>query len=146
MKKSDIEILVRGVLVRNGWLLVCHNKRKDNVFLPGGHLEFGERAKDALRREIAEETGKKCSAGRFLGASEHSFIYKGRRVCEINLVFEMAIAGASPRRPVPSRESRIEFFWLPLAKLAGSRLQPYPMRQALPRWLKSRTANWSSSV
>lgn len=35
--------LSRGVLIRNGKLLVAHAIGQNNTFLPGGHIEFSER-------------------------------------------------------------------------------------------------------
>lgn len=143
--KKEIEILARGVLVLGGQLLVCHNRRKGNYFLPGGHIEFGEAAKAALKREIEEEIGLPCAVGCFLGAAEHAFRWKGARVCEINLVFEMRVRGLKAGRPVPSMEKKLEFLWAPVAKLAKSKLEPFPLRKQLPSWLKSHGAPWSSS-
>ena len=143
---KDIELLARGVLVRDGHILLCHNRKKKNYFLPGGHIEFNEAAKAALQREIKEETGLKNSVGRFLGASEHAFKYKGRRVCEINIVFEFNIRGARAARPVPSAEKKLEFIWFPLRKLSRSRIEPQTMIKDLPDWLKNaRSSRWGSS-
>lgn len=143
---KEIEILARGVLVRSGHVLLCHNRKKKNYFLPGGHIEFGESARGALRREICEETGLKNTVGRFLGASEHTFKYKGKRVCEINIVFEFELHGARAARPVPSAEKNLEFIWFPLRKLARSRIEPYTLVKDLPDWLKNvRSSRWGSS-
>jgi 8-oxo-dGTP diphosphatase len=143
---KGIEIIVRGVLVRNGHILLCHNKRKKNYFLPGGHIEFNEGAKLALQREIREETGLKSEVGRFLGATEHTFRNKGQRLCEINLVFEFEIRGARASRLVPSAEKKIEFVWLPLRKLSQSRIKPPTLIKDLPDWLKNdRSPRWGSS-
>ena len=60
-----------------------------NTFLPGGHVEFGESAKDALVREIDEELGITCTVGKFLGLVEHKWMNKGVLNCEINQVFEV---------------------------------------------------------
>lgn len=38
-------------------LIVRSNKWKDKYSVPGGHIEVGERAEDAIRREVKEETG-----------------------------------------------------------------------------------------
>ena len=70
---KKIEILARGVLVQNGRVLLCHTKGAANTYLPGGHVEFKESARAALCREIKEEMGLDSTAGRFLGAVEHSF-------------------------------------------------------------------------
>ncbi|MFY9526813.1 MAG: NUDIX domain-containing protein, partial [Limnochordia bacterium] len=38
-------------------LLLRQQKWNDEYVIPGGHVEWGERLEDALRREISEETG-----------------------------------------------------------------------------------------
>ena len=44
-----IDLIARAVIVRDARLLVAHSVGAGNKFLPGGHIESGEFAADALR-------------------------------------------------------------------------------------------------
>ncbi len=49
-----------GALIVNekGEVLIVRSKKwYDKYTVPGGHIELGERAEDAIRREVKEETG-----------------------------------------------------------------------------------------
>lgn len=143
MGRNEIELLVRGVWLRGANVLLCRNRRKGNIYLPGGHLEWGESALDSLAREWQEELGLKCRVGRFLGAVEHTFDDGEERVCEINLVFRVHVPGAPSQ--VVSCEPRLEFFWFPLARLPRSQLEPRALRTQLSTWLRGRGPGWAST-
>jgi len=130
-----IEIIVRGVLVIDEWVLLCHSAGADNTFLPGGHIEFNESAPDALLREMKEETGLAIEADRLLGVVEHAFVQQGVQHCEVNLVFEMSADGLNPRVAPASRETKISFRWARTDALAEEQLEPKPLQRLLPLWI-----------
>ena len=76
---------VRAVIVRDNKVLLAHTKGAANTFLPGGHIELGEKAEEALAREIREELGEESRTTSFLGAIENSWVQDGVRQHEINL-------------------------------------------------------------
>lgn len=132
---KDIEILARGVCVKDGFVLLCHTQGANNTYLPGGHVEKGEGAAAALEREMAEECGCCARAGRFLGVVEHGFIQKSRLHFEINLLFFIDIPGFSARRPVKAKESHLDFLWHPVSCLELVRLEPVVLCRILKAWL-----------
>jgi 8-oxo-dGTP pyrophosphatase MutT (NUDIX family) len=131
MGEKTIEVIARGVCVMDGQILLCHGKKSRLTYLPGGHVDFGETARQALAREIAEETGLKAEAGRFLGCCEHTFIQNGEPHAEINLVFELTIEGVSPQNPVLATEDWIGFTWHPLDTLADADFEPAKLGKQL---------------
>ena len=48
---AGIETIARGVCVQNGKVLLCRAKGGATTYLPGGHIEFGEKGCAALARE-----------------------------------------------------------------------------------------------
>ena len=144
---KHIEVLARGLCEADGRLLICRTKGARNTYLPGGHVEFEEAAKDGLRREILEETGVVAEIGGLLGAIEHTFVQKRERHCELNLVFKVSAEALDPTHRIEAREKHIEFLWIPMRDLPASHLEPYPLRRLIPLWLSDRLREetWAST-
>ena len=130
---TAIEIVVRGVCLSDGHLLVCRNISRGNVYLPGGHVEWGETSPQALSREWREELGTDCTPGRFLGILEQRY----GDTCELGLYFHCTSPSLSSATPPSSPEPHIAFDWLPLADLPTSSLMPSDLRTLLPLWLSN---------
>lgn len=147
-ENAVVEVLTRGVCVKKERLLVCQSKGGRNTFLPGGHVEFNETAVEGLAREIREELGVEAKIRDFLGAVEHTFLQKGERHCEVNLVFRMDVPALSPDRRPAACEHWITFDWIPLSMLGRRYLEPWPLRRLIPSWLKARAVppRWGSTI
>ncbi len=118
---AGIETIARGVAIIDGEVLLCRARGGKSSYLPGGHIEFGETAREALVREIREEMGVEATTGRFLGAVENSFMQHGRPHAEINLVFELKFA---EKPEAAAKEDWIEFEWVRLDELERANLLP----------------------
>ena len=128
--EKHIETIARGVCIRNGKVLLCLPKDRSYSYLPGGHIEFGETGREALVREMKEETGLDATAGDLLGVVESSFVQKGEKHCEINLIYAMRLRdeGRGMREEVKSCEDWICFDWVSCDKIDSANLLPPEMK------------------
>ena len=56
-KATKSRIACRGILIRDGKLLLVHEEKIDHWMIPGGGLEAGESLEECCIREMQEETG-----------------------------------------------------------------------------------------
>jgi 8-oxo-dGTP diphosphatase len=106
-------VAVGAIVVRDGALLMVR-RAKDPArglwTVPGGHLEHGEHLADAVRREVAEETGLEVEVRDLMGIFE---VVGDPHFVILDFV---ALAGgdSSPRPGDDVSEVR----WVPLADVA----------------------------
>jgi ADP-ribose pyrophosphatase YjhB (NUDIX family) len=70
--------------------------KRETFYRPlGGGIEFGERAEDALRRELREEIGAEVESIRYLFTLENIFTFNGEMGHEIVMVFDARFTDAA---------------------------------------------------
>lgn len=121
---AGIECIARGICIQNGKVLLCRAKGGKSTYLPGGHIEFGEKGREALVREMREEMGVEATAGKFINVVENSFMQHGKPHAEINLVYELSIPEGTE---AVAKEDWIDFEWRQLEDLANANLLPAEM-------------------
>ena len=89
--ESNIHLIARGLLVQGENIILCHVKEKNWYFLPGGHIENGESAKQGLLRELKEEIGENdYSISSFIGICENIFsLDENTSQQEVNIIFQV---------------------------------------------------------
>ena len=119
---------VGGIAIHDGRVLVEQAVGQGFCFLPGGRVEFGESAVEALRREAIEELGVPATVGRLLIVADNFFELDGRRYQEVNLYFLIDLDEDSPTRGRDGRfagaESSIVLEWIPVDGLEQANLKP----------------------
>ncbi len=90
-----MRVKARAVILIEGRLIVAQQNRRGRVelSLPGGRVNRNESVLDAVKREVAEETGLEVAPGRLLYVSE---IVEPVRTHDLELVF-LAQASGVPR-------------------------------------------------
>jgi mutator protein MutT len=85
-----------------GRILLLRRSDGDNLWgFPGGAMELGERAAEAVVREVREETGLKVEPVALIGIysrPEYAFVYpNGDRVQPVTIFFECRVVGGELR-------------------------------------------------
>jgi 8-oxo-dGTP diphosphatase len=124
---NQIELIARAVIIKKDKILLCKQKDKDYYFLPGGHINFGETAQQALQREIQEELGVPFEDEPvFLSMLEN--IYKdgnGQRH-ELNFIFTARIDDK-----IESKEEHIEFAWQETERIYSVNVKPVAIQKII---------------
>ena len=129
-----IELIARAYLRSGDRVLLCQNVKRGHQFLPGGHIDPGEPAAVALRREFMEEANLPVRVGPLLFVNESFFTEPNKSVHhEINLVFLVEPETPLGDDPPTSVESHIRFIWHDLNNPDAPTVLP----AAIDDWLKS---------
>ncbi|MDD4531498.1 MAG: NUDIX domain-containing protein [Candidatus Pacebacteria bacterium] len=135
------EICARALIRKEGKVLVCRFKGKNFYFFPGGHVEFSEKAEDALRRELKEELDLEIEEMEYMGTVENIYEEDGDKHHEINLVFGVEVKGEVTDK---SMEDDLEFFFLDQTDFSKEKVLPLAMRDSVDQWLKDGRIFWAS--
>ena len=130
-------VRVAGIALRDGEVLL-HRRLGESVWaLPGGRVELGESAAEALVREIREELACASVCGELVYVAENFFPYAGTTIHEVGLYLHVALEVSSlPMRAIsafPGAEAELEFKWFERHSLSSVSLRPSFLVQALAK-------------
>ncbi len=91
-----VNVRVGAVIARDGKLLMVSNPRADYCYSVGGRIKFGETAREAVEREVLEETGVPLKADRLAFVHENYFYGDapgnlGKLIYELSFFFLMQV-------------------------------------------------------
>jgi ADP-ribose pyrophosphatase YjhB (NUDIX family) len=121
--------------------------KQDHYYRPlGGGIEFGERGRDAIVREIREELDAEIENLVWLGMIENLFTLEGKPGHEIVLVYDATFVDRSlyERQELvgyePENGASIWAEWRSLEDLrrAATRLVPEGLTELIEQWAKER--------
>ena len=142
VNSKEFEVCVRAVIRKGRRILVSKNIKKGYYFLPGGHLEFGEKIKGALLREMREELNIKVKEIKFIGLVDNIYEEEGEGHHEINLVFEIKPDKVTEE----SQEDHIDFVFLDKNRFSKEKVLPKALQKAILKWLKDKKFFWASQI
>lgn len=140
---------VAAILLDGERILAMHDERSPYFYLPGGRVRMGERAEDAVLREVREELGIEARIVRPLWLSQSFFNEDVARVDyhELCLYFLMDATGTDlltrgDRFRGPELRHVHDFEWLPFPRLQEEYFYPLFLKTEifpLPEQLTLRT-------
>lgn len=136
--------LARALITSKDYFVGAREIGGKHTFFPGGHIEFGEKADVALKREILEELGAVGEVVSFIGAVESKWEYNKKFHSEINLIFHFHSDELSPGKELVSQERHLEFLWIHKDECEKYNLLPEPMRKIVSKIPLIDSAFWGS--
>ncbi len=107
-----------------------YDKVKKQKFyrLPGGGIQFREKAIDALKREMMEEHKTGIKNIKYLGVSENLFTLLGKSCHEIVFFYQATLTKKKlyTQKEVDSFEPNLKVTWQPIKMFKNKKLIIYP--------------------
>lgn len=125
-----------AIILKDQKVLMAVNDRDSYCYSVGGAVHLGESAREAVVREVLEETGAAMETDRLAFVHENFFIgTDGLRWHEIALYFLMKVPeGFAPRDGSLSMQGVAEHMvWLPVDRLSEYAAHPAFFARELPR-------------
>ncbi len=135
MPSENIRPIAICVVRRGGDIFVFEARdtvKGETFYRPlGGGIEFGERADQAVRRELLEEVGAELVNLQQIGVLENIFIYQGKPGHEIVFVFQADFADRAlydRELSICKEDNNAQFpaLWKPFEEFASGRAILYP--------------------
>ena len=144
---KQFHLICRAVILQNHHILLARQKGADNTFLPGGHIEIGESAKNALKRELKEELNFEIKVNRYLGAVEADWEKAEVKHYEINHIFMADIINLeTTNNNLTSFENHLEFKWSLVDDLDDHNLLPHPLISLIKNLVDGDNSIWWEST
>jgi len=125
-EQFQIRVSAYGIIRNKENILLVNTRSSGKWFFPGGQVEIGETLKNALKREVMEETGIKIKIEKFLTFKELYFYYDPLNKAWQNYAFFYI---CKPETLKLTEKNQIEFdesekpAWINLSKLNKNNLQ-----------------------
>jgi len=124
---------VGGIITNPSGQVLLIRRAKDpgkgKLGMPGGFIDHGETAEEALAREIHEEVGIEVSIMRFLMTAPNHYAYQGIELPVLDLFFHVPL-DFDPI--VRAQESEVtDYLWTPLTNEILEQIAFVSNRQAL---------------
>ena len=111
----NVAAAVAGVIVdeRGRMVVLVRGKEpgKGKWDLPGGFVDPGDTAEEALRREAREEIGLEVTGMRYVGSWPNVYEYMGVRYRTLDLGFVCGVTDVSRARPMEDEIAEVLFLW-----------------------------------
>jgi len=115
------------IINRKGQVLLAKSNKWQNRFtLPGGHIELGETAEEALKREIKEEVGLEIGHIKFLQFQEA--IYSPEFINRKHFIFLDFLCKAKTNRVQIDNKEIQDFLWADPRKALEMNVEPFSKR------------------
>ena len=127
-----------GIIEKDNKVLVQKSKKFDGYVYPGGHIELGELSKEAILREIKEETNLEMKIENLICLNENIYNGKDNEIChEINYYYKL-----TPINDIETKEFTIvendkgtikeqNFYWININKLTENNVRPLNISKLL---------------
>ena len=114
-----------GVIIKNGKILMVHDKKRKYYYAIGGAVRVGEKTSDAAIREVFEESGLNVEIDRLILIQENFFEMEDGLHHEVSFYYLMKDIGLQEicgNRVLDFNEEGLE--WLRISDLSNYKVYP----------------------